>query len=240
MNLDEMRSYIRSVVDIDVTDISDDVMARMLSEGYDHIVYYKKRWPFYEVETTFTTSAGVKDYSLATVGASIAVTHNGSSNNVGLREVSAIRIDKEVLEYVGRDEGDIMYPLSVSSNGDPYYWAFWGDSVRLYPTPAGAMTVTVRGYRNPVAFGVSSGAASTPDFPEPFQRLLTTYGLARAYHQQEDAQMANQYMGMFSAELDNLAARYDDAPAPQPIILNARNASRWKATAGHRLRYSWE
>ena len=55
MDISTMRSYIRSVVDIDSSDISDDTLNRFLGEGYDLIVYAEKRWPFYEVVTTFNT-----------------------------------------------------------------------------------------------------------------------------------------------------------------------------------------
>jgi len=61
VNILEMRDYIRSVVDIDSSDISDDVLNRFLGEGYDLIVYSDKRWPFYEVQNTFSTVADQKD-----------------------------------------------------------------------------------------------------------------------------------------------------------------------------------
>jgi hypothetical protein len=136
-----------------------------------------------------------------------------------------------------------MYPLDSESSGSPLYWAFWGDTVRLYPTPGSALTVTVRGYRNAAPFGSGVSGTATPDLPEPFQRLLTAYGLSRAYHQQEDPQMAQQYMGIFGAELDNLTARYDDSPAPQPLVLNAgtpRTRFGTRFGASGRLRFNWE
>ena len=54
--------------------------------------------------------------------------------------------------------------------------------------------------------------------------------------------MAAQYFQIFNQELDNLKARYDDMPAPQPVLLNSRNASRWRSQVilPNRLRYSWE
>ena len=38
MDISTMRSYVRSVVDIDTSDISDDVMNRFLGEAYDVIL----------------------------------------------------------------------------------------------------------------------------------------------------------------------------------------------------------
>tara|TARA_R100000458_G_C8237053_1_gene217098 strand:- start:208 stop:897 length:690 start_codon:yes stop_codon:yes gene_type:complete len=229
-----MRTYVRSVVDIDSTDISDDVLNRFLGEGYDLIVYSEKRWPFYEVSTTFTTSASTKDYTLATVGASVTN---------GLREIAALRTDNHVISYVGRDEGDVVYPLEGNTSGSPWWWSFWADSVRLYPTPTASETIYVRGYKDPAAFGAGSSDSAEPsDLPTPFHIVIATYGIARAYEQQEDPTMAGQYFQIFNQELDNLRARYDDMPAPQPVLLNSRSASRWRSQVilPNRFRYSWE
>ena len=229
-----MRSYVRSVVDIDTSDISDDVMNRFLGEAYDVIVYSEKRWPFFEVATTFNTVQDQKDYTVAVVGA--AVTN-------GLREIAALRTDNHVLEYIGRDDGDVIYPLDSNTSGKPWYWSFWADSIRLYPTPGSVATVYVRGYKDPAAFGAGVSDATEPsDLPTPFHMVLATYGIARAYEQQEDPTMSAQYFSIFNQELENLRARYEDMPAAQPVRLNSRSASRWMSQSylPRRLRYSWE
>jgi hypothetical protein len=229
-----MRSYVRSVVDIDTSDISDDVMNRFLGEAYDVIVYSEKRWPFFEVATTFDTVQDQKDYTVAVVGA--AVTN-------GLREIAALRTDNHVLEYIGRDDGDVIYPLDSNTTGDPWYWSFWADSVRLYPTPSSVDTIYVRGYKDPAAFGAGVSDGTEPsDLPTPFHMVLATYGIARAYEQQEDPTMSAQYFSIFNQELENLRARYEDMPAAQPVRLNSRSASRWMSQSylPRRLRYSWE
>jgi len=229
-----MRSYVRSVVDIDSTDISDDVMNRFLGEAYDVIVYSEKRWPFFEVATTFDTVASQKDYTVAAVGASVTN---------GLREIASLRTDNHVLEYIGRDDGDVIYPLDSNTTGNPWYWSFWADSVRLYPTPSSIDTVYVRGYKDPAAFGAGVSDATEPsDLPTPFHMVLATYGIARAYEQQEDPTMSAQYFSIFNQELDNLRARYEDMPAAQPVRLNSRSVSRWMSQSylPNRLRYSWE
>lgn len=234
MQISEMRSYIRSVVDIDSSDISDDVMNRFLGEAYDVIVYSEKRWPFFEVSTTFSTSGGTKDYTLATVGASVTN---------GIREIASLRTDDHVIQYLGRDTGDIVYPLNSNGSGNSWYWSYWADNVRFYPTPGSGETVYVRAYKNPAAFGAGSSDATEPsDLPTPFHMVLATYGIARAYEQQEDPTMASQYFSIFNQELENLRARYEDTPAPQPVRLNSRTASRWMSQSylPNRLRYSWE
>ena len=228
-----MRSYIRSVVDIDSSDIADDTLNRFLGEGYDVIVYSEKRWPFYEVAATFSTVADTKDYTLAAVGTSVTN---------GLREIAALRTDDHVLSFIGRDDSDSVYPLDVTTSGEPWYWSYWADTARLYPTPDAVYTVNVRGYKNPTAFGAGSSDSTEPsDLPTPFHVVVAPYGVARAYEQQEDPQMAAQYFAIFNQELDNLKARHDDAPAPQPIILNGRTSARGgRGVLADRLRYAWE
>ena len=242
MNIEDMRSYIRAVVEIDSSDISDATLNRFLGEGYDQVVYSEKRWPWYEAETTFTTSSGTKDYALSTIGASV---QNDASPPavVGLREIHSLRNDDHILTLLGRDEADKVYPLDSSSNGQPYYWSFWAESARLYPTPSGVDTIYVRGYRNPSSFGVGSIDGTSPvDFPEPFHVVMATYGISRAYDQQEDPDMAITYLNTFIRELDNLRARYLDSPAPQPLVMNSSVTSRWMSNTylANRLRYSWE
>ena len=256
MQLSDTRDYIRNVVDIDTTDIADTTMNTFLREGYNLIVYSEKRWPFYEVATTFDTVASTKDYALSAVGTNLSLTHDGvtfsgasAPKNVGLREIAALKTDNHVLEFIGYDDADIVYPLESNTTGNPWYWTFWQDTVRLYPTPSSVKTVTVRGYRNAVGFGGNTAVyrtaiadTDTPDLPDPFDNVLSLYGIYRSYQQQEDAGMANQYFVLFQGELDNLRARFEDSPAPQPLRLNGRNVSRWRSQAlmPDRLRYSWK
>ena len=234
MDISTMRSYVRSVVDIDTSDISDDVMNRFLGEAYDVIVYSEKRWPFFEATTSFETVGAQKDYTVAVVGA--ALTN-------GLREIASLRTGNQVLEYIGRDDGDVIYPLDSNTTGNPWYWSFWADSIRLYPTPGSGATVHVRGYKAPAAFGAGVSDSTEPsDLPTPFHMVLATYGIARAYEQQEDPTMSAQYFSIFNQELDNLRARYEDMPAAQPVRINSRSASRWMSQSylPRRLRYGWE
>jgi hypothetical protein len=107
----------------------------------------------------------------------------------------------------------------------------------------------MRGYRNPIEFGGTTAInrtaiadANTPDLPVPFDNVLSLYAIYRTYQQQEDAGMANQYFALFQGELDNLRARFEDTPAPQPLLLNSVRTSRWMGSnfLPNRLRYSWE
>jgi len=228
MTLTQMRTQVRAVVDIDSTDISDTVMDNILGQGFDTIVYSEKRWPFFETSTTFTTVDGTKDYALATVGASVTQ---------GVREVISLRNDDHIFSYIGSDAADYDYPLDVATSGDPWEWSFWNDTVRLYPTPDTAATIYVRAVRNPTSFGVGTADGTSPDLPDAFHPILVTYAISKAYLQQEDPVMANQYESQFHRDLDNVARRFADTPAPQPMVANSRRSQRYSAGLGA-LRYA--
>jgi len=264
-----MRDYVRNIVDITSNDIADTTMNTFIREGYDIVVYSEKRWPFYEVSLTFPTVGGQSDYSMADIATNLSIIHDGvtfssaggGGSNVGIREVAALRTDNRVLAYIGRDAGDILYPLETDGMGKPWYFSLWASEntsaaagisnqvIRIYPTPNGVQTINVRAYRNPIEFGgntvVSRTAiadANTPDLPVPFDNVLALYAIYRAYQQQEDAAMGQQYYSQFIQELDNLRARFEDSPAPQPLLLNSVRTSQWLGSnfLPYRFRYSWE
>ena len=231
MTLQQMRDQVRSVVDIDATDISDTVLDNMIGQGFDTIVYSEKRWPFFETSTTFNTVGGTKTYTLASIaGSPDAITQ-------GVREIMSLRNDDHVLEFIGNDNADFIYPLNVTTSGQPWEWSFWNDTVTLYPTPDGAATIYARVMRNPTDFGVGSASGSSPDLPAPFHPILVTYAIAKAYLQQEDPVMAQQYLIQFQTDLDNIGRRYADVPAPQPMVANSRIATRYAVGTGG-FRYS--
>ena len=91
--------------------------------------------------------------------------------------------------------------------------------------------------RNPTDFGVGSASGSSPDLPAHFHPILVTYAIAKAYLQQEDPVMAQQYLIQFQTDLDNIGRRYADVPAPQPMVANSRIATRYAVGTGG-LRYS--
>ena len=231
MTLDDIRNQTRDVIDIDTSDISDTVLNRIIAQGYDTIAYSEKRWGFYETSTTFQTVAGTSDYSLATIGAGITQ---------GIRDIIAIRNDDHVMTYIGRDEGDRDNPINVSTSGDAWEWSFWNDVVRFYPTPDTVETIYVRAVRYPTDFpsnATTAAGTETPDLPDAFHPILTTYTIAKAYLQQEDPVMSNQYMQQYAVELDNVARRFVATPAPQPMIMNSRHSTRYLMGLG-RLRYA--
>jgi hypothetical protein len=239
MTIEQMRNQVRSIIDIDNTDISDDVLNRILGQGFDQIVYSERRWPFYEINLEPPFVNGTKDYSLDSLrGTTTSITdHAGETVTLSLRDILSIRTDDHIVTFIGTDAADYDYPKNQDASGAPWEWLFFNETVRFFPTPNSTDAFYVRAIRNATDFGASTASGTKPDIPDAFHSIITTYGIWKTYLQQEDPVMAQQYMTQFHMELDNVARRYADMPAPQPLLLNNRRSSRWASGLGP-LRYS--
>jgi len=225
--LQNIRDHVRSVLDLDETDLADTVIDVFAREGSNRIEQSAARWPLYEVDYTFTTVAGQSDYPL-------------SSIDVGdLRTPVRLRSPNHELSWIGSDVGDMGWPRNIVTSSDPYYWRSWGDVIRLYPTPNSDYIIQVRGYRRARDW-VAEGAGGEPDLPDELQNLVTVWTLARAYAQQEDVELASFYMTNFASELDVLQHRFDGAPLAQPMVLNGGAPNRYQGQALLPGRYDWE
>ena len=129
MTLAQIRTQVQGMLDIAENDIPNSVLDTFIAQGFDAIVYSEKRWPFFEVSTTFQTVAGQSDYALDSIGA---------TPSTGMREIFSLRTDSEICEYIGRDLGGHRNPLDSLGSGSPTQWSYWATRSRFYPTPDSA------------------------------------------------------------------------------------------------------
>ena len=225
--LQSIRDYVRAYMDLDESDLADNLIDAWCSEGSLLIERSEKRWPFYEKVWTLTTAVGQADYTIATaVGSDV-------------REIVAMSGPQWELMWIDRADADRRWPRNDSSTGDPVAWSTWGTTaIRLHPTPSSATTVLVRGYREPSDW-VAAGAGASPDFPDELHPTLIAFVMARAYLQQEDEELAQQNMRIFEASLDAFKRRIVDTPGFQPLVLNGRHYWGYSNLPG-RLRYPFE
>jgi hypothetical protein len=55
MNLAEIRSKVREIVDMDTDDVSDALLNMYIKDGYDRMISLERRWPFLEKSYTMST-----------------------------------------------------------------------------------------------------------------------------------------------------------------------------------------
>ena len=207
--LEQLRRYVRQHLDLDESEVPNDLLDVWARDATIKISRTRKRWPFFEASWTLTTTVGVRDYDL----------YDLNLFDPAVDEVVSIVRDDRRLMFMGRDEAEAAYlPYQSNSNGFVSYYNTWGNNLRLYPTPDSADVLDIRGYRK-VDDWVSGGAGAVPDFPEDFHDAVRLYMLGMAYMQQEDPEMAQQFLGAFNGEMDLLKKQYGDAPGAYPLVL---------------------
>jgi len=203
--LDQLRRYVRQHLDLDESEVPNDLLDVWARDATIKIARTRKRWPFFESSWTLTTVVGQSDYPL-------------SSLSPDCDEItSVVRYDRRLI-YMGRDEAEAAYLPYQSSSGFVSYYNVWGDSLRLYPTPDQVDTLDLRGYRK-VNDWVADGAGAVPYFPEDFPVAVRLYLLRMEYMQQEDPETASQFINAFNGEMDVLKKQYGDAPGAYPLVL---------------------
>jgi len=204
-NLDQLRIYVRQHLDLDESEVPNDLLDVWARDATIKIARTRKRWPFFETSWTLTTVNDQQDYSL-------------SAFVPYVDEITSIVRNDARLRYLGRDEAEAAYLPYQTNNGSPEFFNFWGDNLRLYPTPAGGDVLYLRGYRK-VEDWVADGSGAEPDFPDDFHDAVRLYLLGMAYLQQEDPEMAGQFINAFNAEMELLKKQYGDTPGPYPLVL---------------------
>lgn len=210
-SLDQLRVYVRQHMDLDESEIPNSLIDVWARDASIKIARTRKRWPFLETSWTITTLDGVQEYDFS----DIAVF---GTNAVPDEIISVVRNDRR-LAYLGRDEAEAAFLPYRASGGTVNYFNVWNNKLSLYPAPTGGSdTLYLRGYRK-VKDWVADGAGAFPDFPEDFHDAIRLYLLAAAYLQQEDPEMAQQFAGSFSMEMDLLKKQYGEAPGAYPLVL---------------------
>lgn len=205
LDLATIRSRVRLLLDVDDSEIPDDLIDQWCREGSRRIHAAADRWPWFEKTWTFTTVAGQSDYPISTVGSDVD-------------RVSHVRGDNRELREISVEDSDYYWQRNVTPAGDPTHYVLREQKLMLFPTPSRAETVMVRGLRA-LTDWVAAGAGGTPDFPDQFHNTVYLWVVSRAYAMQEDEQFSMHYFDMFQNELDMLTAREVGRPSQQPVVL---------------------
>lgn len=203
--LDEMRVYVRQHLDLDESELPNTLLDVWARDASIKVARTRKRWPFFETSWVLTTTVGQRDYPLSVF-------------SPDCDEITSIVRNDRRLAFLGRDEAEAAYLPYQSNEGFVSFYNIWANTLRLYPTPQMADTLYVRGYRK-VSDWVAGGSGAIPDFPDDFHDAIRLYLLGMAYMQQEDPEMAQQFIGAFNAEMDVLKKQYGDAPGAYPLVL---------------------
>lgn len=186
MNLLDIRTKIREIVDLDSSDLSDTLIQLYIKDGFDRIVALERRWPFFQVSTTLSTVANQREYTLSSIGAG------------NIREVTSIVDSSTIgnrLGWISYDDAEKIWAGSADSASRPMYFTMWEGQLRLWPKPEQVYPLIIRGYRKPSNWHLSD--ATEADIDERFHNALVYYGVAQVYQLQEDTELASFYRKSF-------------------------------------------
>lgn len=212
-----------------LTDIASKVGRRIRDTGYstseitDYLndtlndIYNEYRLPFMQTTQTYTVTINVSDI---TNGAGLPTnyvqaidliyTTNGSEKVIRYE-------DYTILDTVYPDEDDTTAHPSADV---PEYWYFYGNSIKVYPVPKKAYTLSLRYYKKPTTLSDSS---TTPELPSQFEEILVMGASYRILQVKDNYDQAAILQNKYDEILDKLVMRYSQPQVSRPIIINSRN-----------------
>lgn len=209
----ELRSSIRSLLELDEEELPDALLDVWLQDGYDRAISIEDRWPFFEETWSFTTTAQTVDYAKTAIEAlhpsSYAIDSIASLLDTTAAVVKLIPVD--------HDAAEAEYGLGTDSGGVPAYWSEWGNSVHLWPAPTAVNSVRVRGWRRS---NWASGDDVEVDADSRLHLPIMYFGLAMAYGQQEDEILKAEWMSQFEDGVRRAHTAIMSPPGHRPLILS--------------------
>lgn len=231
MSLQNLRDYVRLMIDVDTTDIPDSLMDVFLREGVTKIAYSSNHWNFYEAEASFSTIAAQRAYSYATAfGSTIFQT------------INSVETPHWRLDALPHAQAQQQF-VSVSGSGtqEPRFFSSYANSLYLWPLPDAAYACIAQGYRTPLDF-TTQGSGASPDLPAAFHELVGKWAISLAYAQQDDTQNASYFAIDFANTLKTIRGPYENME-PQGIMAlgsNGRRVTGQLAGENGRGRFPWE
>lgn len=179
MNLGQLRTYVRSMLDCDESDVTEFMLDAWLQEGSDRVHRFAD-WPWLDTTWDLSTALTAVDFSEIVDDSNdtpknIDYVHNGDEE--------LMHQDAQVLLTAQFDETDVR--------GRPRYWAVRGGrTLLLHPTPSAAEAYVIQGQRAPRDW-VAQGATAEPDMPRQLHYAVAHWALGNAYQHLGDGQNAN-------------------------------------------------
>lgn len=217
MDLATVRLLVRSHEDLEAIDLPDVLIDQWASEAYMKVTRLVKDWPHFEQSESFTTVISQNNYTLS---------------SVELDRIEHVEGPYGTLEPVPhiQEAEERWYNYGTPLTGQGEGWSTWGNELLIYPYPSTAYTVTVRGYREPVAWP-GAAASSEPDLPADFHTAILNFTLYRALLQQDDTERAEIELDNFNTLIDELTRYEKQASAAMPFQLGGTENPRRRGVA---------
>lgn len=173
-------------------------------------VFNEYRLPFMQATQTYTLSAGVSDIT------------NGSglpANYVQALDLTLTSEGREkVIPYQDVRVIDNNYPdpddTTANPSNVPAYWYYYADTIKVYPAPNSAYTVSLRYYKKPTLLDED---ADVPEIPSEFEELLVMGASYRVLQVKDNYDQASILQSKYDEILQKLVNKYSVNQVGSPL-----------------------
>lgn len=130
-------------------------------------VFNEYRLPFMETSQNYTLTPNVSDI---TNGAGLPANYTQAIDLIYTGAGGEHLIVYKDIREVDRLDSD-PDDLTAHPAGGPLYWYFYAQTIRVFPAPSSAYTVSLRYYKKPTLL---TADADIPSIPSQFEELLVT------------------------------------------------------------------
>jgi hypothetical protein len=185
-------------------------------------VFNEYRLPLLEDSQDYTLAAGVSDITNGT----------GVPTNYvqGLDLLLTTAGIEKPLIYIAKKELDAMYPdgddVTVNPANIPSYWYVYESTIKVFPVPSDAFTVTLNYYKKPVEM---TADGDVPLVPSEFQELLVLGAAYRVMQVKDNYDQAGVLQNKFDEILQKLVSKYTQKQVGTPTIMRINRNGLGKA-----------
>lgn len=134
MNLAELRSHIRTTVDLDTTELTNAYLDVIIREASDNIMSRSRVWPWLEQSWTFNADANDQTHTIADI----------APEGTEIAEIASIVDTTDGgydLEPIEHDFAENTWRNMFLTTGTPTHWSQWAGVVYLWPKPSSALSL---------------------------------------------------------------------------------------------------
>lgn len=211
MNLADIRSKVRTVVDMDTVDLPNDLLDMYVRDGYDRMIAIERRWPFLQRSATLSTVANQREYTITSIGV------GDFSEIVSIFDTTTVGTR---LTLVSHDDAEATWGGNPEATGRPMHYSVWEGKLNLWPMPASVYSLSLRGYRKPANW--LANTSTEVDADSRLHQALVYYAVSQVYQLQEDVQLAAFYRASFDENVKLVASDIMRPSSHRPLILSGQ------------------
>lgn len=186
-------------------------------------VFNEYRLPFMQATQGYTLVAGTSDITdgsgLPTnyvQALDITLTSSGYEKVLNFIEVS------ELDETYPDPDDTTRHPANVPTN-----WYYYANTIKVYPVPSGAYTITLRYYKKPTLL---SSDADIPDVPSEFEELLVMGAAYRVMQVKDNYDQAGILQNKYDEILQKIVVKYSQRQVGVPTKMRINRYAQSKTS----------